>query len=148
MLERREERANIASPVNMGLYRCVIDNQRRLRIGERATDKIAQDAKVNAERSFAVLLGREEIPHYGHLITFDVGKQQSRTAIEPFHDGGDLEMRVYFRGEVAQPACFGEASQSRAKTRVDDPNIDARPGSVYAIHCRLQFMGICSLLYA
>jgi hypothetical protein len=120
VVQRRKQRADIDAARDDALVdRRVRDAFGRNRIGERATDERADRAEIDAECGLAVFLRGEKISDDRNLVPADVGKQQSWTAVQPFHQARHFEVPVDRRGVGLQPSALDHARERRAKIRVD-----------------------------
>ena len=95
-----------------------LDPHRGLGIADRAADKVAHAAEVDAEGRLDVILARQQVADHRHVIAVDRGEQQRRPAVELFHQAGDFEMRIDRRAVGRKPPALGHAVERRAKARV------------------------------
>ena len=98
----------------------VLHEDRRLRLAERAADESANAAKIDAEGALAILLTGQDISDHWHVVAFDRGEQQGRSAIALLHDRGDLKLRIGRCGVSLQAAIFRHAAQRGAKAGIQN----------------------------
>ena len=91
----------------------------RDRIAHRARDEAADVAIARAESSLAVGLAAQQVADDRHGVALHLRKHQRLRAVQPLHDRGDLEVRIGFALQAAQPSRSAHALERGAKIGVE-----------------------------
>ena len=67
------------------------------------------------ERRLAIRRAGQEVANQRYIVVSDPGEHQSLVAVQLFHDGGDLEIRVDPAGADAQAAVLRHTPERGAK---------------------------------